>query len=103
MFAPQHMGRGYGFEATRLVPSYAFESLGLHRVDLRVLDFNERVIHLYRRCGFVTEGRERESCRINESWHDDIVMAILAHEPRTDAYHAWLGRSWAGASESEGG
>lgn len=83
MFSPEHLGRGYGTDATRLVLGHAFVILGLHRVDLRVLDFNTRAIRLYRRCGFVVEGRERESCRINERWHDDIVMALLAHEHET--------------------
>lgn len=80
MFAPEHLRCGYGRQATRLVLRHAFQSLGLHRVDLRVLDFHERAIHLDLRCGFVTEGRERDSCRMDERWYDDIVIGILAHE-----------------------
>lgn len=74
------LGRGIGQDVTRTVLTYAFEDLALHRVDLRVLAFNERAIACYRRCGFVEEGREREAARIGDEWHDDIIMGILAHD-----------------------
>lgn len=69
-----------GRELIKLVLSHAFGTMGLHRVDLRVLAFNERAIRCYRSCGFVEEGRERESARIGDVWHDDIIMGILAEE-----------------------
>lgn len=74
------LGRGLGQDVTRTVLRYAFEVLDLHRVDLRVLAFNERAIGCYRRCGFVEEGREREAARIGEEWHDDVIMSVLARE-----------------------
>jgi RimJ/RimL family protein N-acetyltransferase len=80
LFAPSHMGRGLGTEATRLVLGHAFGSMNLHRVDLRVLAFNDGAIASYRRCGFVQEGRERDSCWLDGQWHDDIIMGVLATE-----------------------
>ncbi|MCI2424239.1 GNAT family N-acetyltransferase [Saccharopolyspora sp. K220] len=74
------LGRGLGSEATQLVLEYAFTELGLHRVDLRVLAFNERAIACYTTCGFVIEGRERETALIDGRWHDDVMMSILDHE-----------------------
>jgi [ribosomal protein S5]-alanine N-acetyltransferase len=47
---------------------------------LHVIDDNERAITCYRRCGFVEEGRLRDSIEIAGRWHDDIVMAILADD-----------------------
>jgi [ribosomal protein S5]-alanine N-acetyltransferase len=80
MFAPEFIGRGLGTEATRLVLQHAFTAMSLHRVDLRVLAFNEAAIAAYRRCGFVLEGRERETCWLGGRWHDDLVMGVLADE-----------------------
>lgn len=80
IFDPQRLGRGLGTAATKLVLAHAFGALGLHRVSLRVLDFNERAIASYRKCGFSIEGREREAGLIDGEWHDDIMMGILAHE-----------------------
>lgn len=39
---PQFYGRGLGTEATRLVIDYAFNVVGVHRIDLEVYDFNPR-------------------------------------------------------------
>jgi [ribosomal protein S5]-alanine N-acetyltransferase len=80
LLSPAVCGRGYGSEATRLVLAHAFGTMGLHRVDLRVLAFNQRAIAMYRRCGFVEEGLERDSCRMGPDWYDDVMMGILDHE-----------------------
>ena len=73
-------GQGIGTKATKLVLRYAFEALQLHRVDLRVLDFNHRAITCYQKCGFVEEGIERETYFSDGKWHNDIIMSILEDE-----------------------
>lgn len=80
MFSPDHLGQGLGAEAARLVLGHGFDDLGLHRIDLRVLAFNTPAIESYLRCGFVVEGRERESCWLEGAWHDDVIMGLLSHE-----------------------
>lgn len=59
IFDTTKLGMGLGTEATRMVLRYAFEVLKLHRVDLRVLEYNRRAIRCYEKCGFVKEGVER--------------------------------------------
>ncbi len=80
IFDPGYWGKGIGTRATRLVLKHAFLSLRLHRVDLRVLDFNHRAIHCYQKCGFTTEGVERESAYIGGQWCSDVFMSILESE-----------------------
>ena len=80
MFSPEFNGLGLGSEATRLVLGHAFDVLGLRRIDLRVLAFNTAAIRSYESCGFVIEGRERESCWLENRWHDDVIMGVLARE-----------------------
>ncbi len=75
-------GLGLGTEATRLVVGYGFQTLELHRIDLRVLAYNERAIASYKKCGFVVEGVERESALVAGEWHDDVMMSVLAQEYR---------------------
>jgi [ribosomal protein S5]-alanine N-acetyltransferase len=82
IFSPEYRGRGYGAEATRMVLRCAFEELGFHRIELRALDFNHRAIACYRSCGFVEEGRERDSALIGGQWHSDVLMSILEQEYR---------------------
>lgn len=76
-------GKGYGEEATRLILDYAFNHLFLHRVSLRVLSSNKRGISCYRKCGFVTEGTERESLLVGNEWKSDVMMSILETEYRS--------------------
>ena len=85
IFDPEALGRGYGTEAIQLLLGHAFGEIGLHRVSLRVLAYNERAIRCYEKCGFIVEGRERESARVDGEWHDDVMMGVLASD--------YLGRS----------
>jgi RimJ/RimL family protein N-acetyltransferase len=75
-------GRGYGTESTQLMLDHAFGTLGLHRIALFVFEFNERAIRAYRRCGFVIEGRSRESIWRDGRWWDEIAMSVLAADWR---------------------
>ena len=75
-------GQGYGTEATRLMLDHAFGTLGLHRVGLFVFEFNERAIRAYRRCGFVLEGRSRESIFRDGRWWDELAMSVLESDWR---------------------
>ena len=75
-------GRGYGTEATQLMLDHAFGTLGLHRIALYVFEFNERAIRAYRRCGFVVEGRSRESIWRDDRWWDELAMSVLESDWR---------------------
>jgi len=77
---PDAWGRGFGTEATELMLQHAFERLGLHRIGLSVFEFNERAIRAYRRCGFVVEGRARESIWRDGRWWDELAMSMLSSE-----------------------
>lgn len=73
-------GRGLGTEATQLMLNHAFGTLGLHRIALTVFEFNERAIRAYERCGFVVEGRARESVWRDGRWWDELAMSVLSSE-----------------------
>ena len=75
-------GRGMGTEATQLMVDHAFGTLGLHRIALYVFEFNVRAIRAYQRCGFVVEGRSRESIWRDGRWWDEIAMSILESDWR---------------------
>jgi RimJ/RimL family protein N-acetyltransferase len=79
----KHQGKGYGTEAVTLLIGFAFGELGLHRLFLRVFDFNARAIQSYRKCGFVEEGRLREAYYRDGAYFDIIVMSILEEEYRS--------------------
>jgi [ribosomal protein S5]-alanine N-acetyltransferase len=73
-------GQGLGREITRLVLSWAFGVLGVHRVELEVLSGNGRAIGCYLACGFRQEGIRREAELYPDGWKDFIVMGALCSE-----------------------
>jgi RimJ/RimL family protein N-acetyltransferase len=79
---PDAWGHGFGTEATQLMLDHAFGTLGLHRIALYVFEFNERAIRAYRRCGFVVEGRSRESVWRDGRWWDEMAMSVLESDWR---------------------
>jgi [ribosomal protein S5]-alanine N-acetyltransferase len=80
LFVAGLRGQGLGREITRLVLSWAFGVLGVHRVELEVLAFNRRAIDCYLACGFRTEGIRREAELYPGGWEDLIAMGVLRSE-----------------------
>jgi RimJ/RimL family protein N-acetyltransferase len=78
-----YLGRGYGREAVELLLTFSFDELDLHRIYLRVLDFNHRAIRTFRECGFVEEGRLRETLFRDGAYRDILIMAVLEPEHRS--------------------
>ncbi len=80
LYDSRKLGGGLGRESVSLVLDHAFGALGLHRVSLRVIAYNERAIRCYRACGFKEEGREREAACVGGKWFDDVMMGVLASD-----------------------
>ncbi|PYH48096.1 GNAT family N-acetyltransferase [Aspergillus saccharolyticus JOP 1030-1] len=78
--AEGYRGRGYGAEAVNWALDWAFVHAGLHRVSLGAFAFNETAVKLYRRLGFVEEGRERLALLYRRRWHDVINFSMLEEE-----------------------
>ncbi|KAJ5218498.1 GNAT family acetyltransferase [Penicillium cinerascens] len=78
--ARRYQGNGYGPEAIAWLLDWCFMTAGLHRVELTVYEWNERAQNAYKKLGFVTEGRKRESLWKAGRWRDTISMGILSHE-----------------------
>jgi len=76
----EHIGRGYGTDAVRVIVGYGFREMGLHRIQLTVAPFNPAGIRAYEKAGFAEEGRLRESVLHDGRWYDEVLMSILDHE-----------------------
>ena len=88
LFIAALRGQGLGREITRLVLAWAFDVLGVHRVELQVLASNSRAINCYLACGFRREGVRREAelypGRL-ERLHHDGRLALRARCPSLDS------------------
>jgi RimJ/RimL family protein N-acetyltransferase len=85
---PGFRGKGLGIDVVRVLCRYAFEILGLHRVQLETLADNEGMIRTAERAGFQLEGRSREAAWVNGEFADEVVYALLVSEWRDLARHA---------------
>lgn len=53
-------GRGFGTDTIMAVMRYAFDELGLHRLESTIIEYNAPSLHVYTaKCGWTVEGRQR--------------------------------------------
>jgi RimJ/RimL family protein N-acetyltransferase len=64
--ATERRGEGRATEMVRRVAERGFETLDLHRIGLRVFDFNEAVIACYENWGFTRDGTLRDARRTDD-------------------------------------
>ena len=72
--------RGYMTEGLKLAARYAFEELGLHRLEANIQPENLASIALVRKLGFRREGFSPQYLKINGAWRDHERWALLADE-----------------------
>jgi len=82
-FTP-YAGKGYMREAIGLATRYAFDTLGLHRVQASIQPGNARSIALIRACGFQLEGASPRYLDIDRGWRDHQTWTLLADGPPED-------------------
>jgi diamine N-acetyltransferase len=75
-------GKGYGTEAGRLLLDLAFNYLGLHRVAIGVVGFNEAALRFWKKLGFSEEGVQKEGYFHDGRFHDFIMMSVLEDDWR---------------------
>jgi len=76
----EQRGRGHAKAAFRVMMTYLFDQLGLHRLSLVTLETNLVAINLYRSLGFQEEGRLREAIWRNGTFVDLLQFGLLRGE-----------------------
>ncbi len=77
-----HARRGHMTGALAGVLDFAFERLGLHRVEAACLPSNTASKGLLLKMGFTQEGYTRKYLRINGEWRDHLLFAVLREDAR---------------------
>jgi RimJ/RimL family protein N-acetyltransferase len=75
-----HWNEGLGTDAVRTLCRFGFREMNLRRIELNVLDFNERGIRAYGKVGFREEGRLRGDQFADGRHVDAVVMGLLPDE-----------------------
>jgi len=81
-------GKGYGREAIATCARYAFEEMGLFRLDAAILATNEASLRAYQACGFQVEGRQREHAQRGGRRIDRVILGMLESD-----YRRWAGET----------
>ncbi len=76
-------GTGTFSESARLVLAFAFDTLGVHRLEARASVRNGRGNGALRKLGAVQEGMLRKSFLRNGEYHDQTLWAIVEEDWRT--------------------
>lgn len=77
---PAARQRGLGTDTVRVLCSYAFATLGLHRLQIDTLADNEAMLRIADRVGFVREGVHRHSAWVTGSFLDEVTCGLLSAE-----------------------
>ena len=84
----QHRSKGYGTDTVMTIMKYAFQELGLERLDTTIIEHNEASLHLYiDRCGWKEEGRKK-----NWYWRDNRYWEKIILGINRDEYFTFVGK-----------
>lgn len=78
----RHTRKGHMTDGVRVAVTFAFDQLRLHRVEAGCVPNNLASQGVLRKVGFQEEGVARKYLNINGRWHDHLLFALLASDPR---------------------
>jgi RimJ/RimL family protein N-acetyltransferase len=78
---PEARGRRLAPRALTVLTTWAFEDLGLHRLELSHSTANAASCRVAQRCGYLPEGTKRSEALHADGWHDMHAHARLATDP----------------------
>jgi len=75
--------RGYGRDALQTLMRYAFEELGLERLDTTIIAHNVASLGLYTdACGWTEEGRKVRAFFRRDQYWDNVILGITRDQYR---------------------
>jgi RimJ/RimL family protein N-acetyltransferase len=70
-------GKGFGKDTIMTMNKYAFEELGLKRLDGSMISYNESSIYVYtEKCGWKQEGIKKQAYFRKNTWWDEVIVGI---------------------------
>jgi RimJ/RimL family protein N-acetyltransferase len=75
---PDYRRQGLGVKTYQMLLAYLFDHFNIHMAYLRVAEFNEQAIALYKKVGFQETGRLRESIFRHGRYFDNIIFCLTA-------------------------
>lgn len=80
----KNRGRGYAQDTVMTIMRYAFDELGLNRLDGDMISYNKLSINFYKkRCGWEVEGFKSKWFYRNGEYHDKVIVGITKEKYKT--------------------
>ncbi|SCJ90688.1 ribosomal-protein-S5-alanine N-acetyltransferase [Anaerotruncus sp. 2789STDY5834896] len=74
------VNKGYMSMAVGMLTKYAFEELGLHRIEANVMPKNRASLRVLEKNQFINEGLSKYYLNINGIWEDHIHMVKINYD-----------------------
>jgi RimJ/RimL family protein N-acetyltransferase len=79
---PTYRGRGLGVDVVDVLSHYAFDVLGLHRLQLETESRNSAMRGVAEHCGFLLEGTIRDSAWADGTFNAESIFGLLVDDWR---------------------
>ncbi len=79
-------GKGFATAAARLLARFAFDELGLQRIEILAAVGNVASQRVARKLGAVEEGVARNRLRLGDRQHDAVCFSLVPEEVRSKEY-----------------
>ncbi len=73
-------GKGYDFEAMKIILSHCFNEKGMHKVATTAFDFNTSWTEKVKKLGFKQEGELREHVLKKGAFRNKLIFSLLENE-----------------------
>jgi RimJ/RimL family protein N-acetyltransferase len=95
-------GTGLAVDASFALMRYAFDELGLNRLEAPVLAYNERSLRMFtQKLGFRQEGIRQQAHFREGRFHDEVLLGLLAEDYRANLAGYWEASATATVISSE--
>jgi diamine N-acetyltransferase len=76
----RYWGKGFGTDAKLALLEYAFNHLGLHKINSSVIEYNDRSRMYSLKCGYKVEGRRKSMVFVKGRFWDVVLLGVLKED-----------------------
>lgn len=73
----EYWGKGIGSKSIKRLVDYAFHQYNLHKISAEVLADNIASLSMFKKCGFVIDGKKRDDIFKNGRYYDVYSLSLL--------------------------
>ena len=72
----EYRNQGIGSRLMEYAINWAKGTGVVKRIELHVFETNNQAIHLYKKYGFIIEGKKQKSIKVNDEYINELIMAL---------------------------